>query len=134
MSWLVDNATTFSILLGLVAAGLVMIWRSTGQNKYLGYAAGAVALIGLIWLLAWLVPTDAKQLRKNVDSMADAVVAGNVDDLFKHISKDFVYEYGGTKMTRDQLYEAARLSIKRGQVGSVNISNFEVKEVSRANK
>src|SRR5258705_432852 len=105
MSWLVDNATTLSILFGLVAVALVLIWRSTGQNKYLGYAAGAIALIGLIWLLAWFVPTDSKQLRKNVDAMADAVIAGNVDDLFKHISKDFSYEFGGQKMTREQLNE-----------------------------
>lgn len=134
MSWLVDNATTFTILLVLVAAALVMIWRSSGQNKYLLYAAGALAVIGIIWLIALFAPSDRKQLRKNVDDMADAVIAGDVDDLFKRISKNFHYEFGGVKMTRDQLYQTARSVIQRGQVGSINITQFEVKEINRANK
>lgn len=132
MSWLVDNATVLSILLGLVAAAMVLIWRTNRQNKYLGYAAGALALIGLIWLLALFVPTDAKQLRSNVDAMADAVVEGKVDDLFKHISKDFHYKK--MDMTRDQLYQAARGVIRRDQVGSIGITQFKVESVSRANK
>ncbi len=134
MSWLVDNATTLSILLGLIAAALVMIWRTNRQNKYLGYAAGTIALIGLIWLLVLVVPSDRKQLRSNVDAMAEAVVAGKVDDLFKHIANDFRYEFGGQKMTRDYLYEAARQSIKRGQVGSIGISQFTYEKVSRADR
>src|SRR5438067_1594600 len=108
MSWFVDNAITLYILLALIAAALLMIWRSNRQNKYLGYAAGAVVLILLIFLLSFFYVSDAKQLRINVDAMAKGVVDGKVDDLFKHISDDFVYDPKNQKLTRDQLYELAR--------------------------
>jgi hypothetical protein len=134
MSWFVDNAATLYILFGLVAAGLVVAWRFNQRVKFLGYAAGVLAVMGLLWLLSLFVPTDRKQLRDNVDAMAKAVIDGNVDDLFKHISKDFRYESGAQKLTRDQLYEAARGVIKNRQVGGINITRFKVESVSRADK
>ena len=134
MSWLVDNAITLSILLGLVAAALVLIWRSNRQNKYLGYAAGAGVLIGLIWLLGSFHISDSKQIENNVNEMRAAVIAGKVDDLFQHVSEEFVYEGRAGKMTRKMLYESARQSIKAAKVGDMNITGFKVIEISRANK
>jgi hypothetical protein len=130
MSWLVDNANTLYILLGLLAAALVFIWRSNRQIKYLGYAAGALVLIGLIWILGRFYISDSKQLEMNVNAMADAVVNGKVDDLFKHISKDFVYK----GMTRDTLYEVARKSIQANKIANIGITQFKVEEISRHNK
>ena len=37
-------------------------------------------------------------------------------------------------MTRKMLYEAARMSIKSFKVSEIRIAQFEVKEISRANK
>ena len=127
MSWFVDNAITLSILFGLVAAALLMIWRSNRQNKYLGFAAGAIALIGLIWLLTLFVPTDRKQLEANVREMAHAVEAGKIDDLFKHVSKDF--RHGQT--TRAELYAFTQDAIKQHAISDIRISHFRVGELSR---
>src|SRR5438094_9394520 len=103
MAWFVDNANTLYVLFGLIAAAFLIMWRSYQWRKeFLGYAAGALAIMGVIWLLTLFVPTDRKQLESNVHAMANAVVAGKVDDLFKHISKDFNYH----EMTRDKLYAA----------------------------
>jgi hypothetical protein len=132
MSWLADNATTLTILFGLIAAALALIWRSNRQNKYLAYAGAALAMIAILWMVRYFHVSDARQLRLNVDAMATAVVDGKVDDLFQHISKDFVYEDGAAKMSRDQLYEAARGVIRRGEVGGINISRFKVEAVNRS--
>ena len=58
-----------------------------------------VAAIGLVWLLTQFVVTDRQQIEANVKTMADAVVAGNTDEVFKHVSPDFRYK----EMNREQL-------------------------------
>ena len=130
MSWLVDNANVLYILFGIIAAGLVVTWRFNQRVKYLGNAAGFLVVMGIIWLLTLFVPTDRKQLESNVNAMAKAVVDGKVDELFKHISKDFVYK----GMTREMLYEAARRSIQGNQISNVRITQFKEVEISRAKK
>ena len=130
MSWLVDNANGFYILLAVIAAGFVVGWRLNGRVKFLLFAAGALVLIVFVWLLAQFVGSDSKQLEANVHAMADAVVAGKTDDLFKHIARDFDYQ----GMTRDALYQKARGSIEAHKVKEVRIGSFTANDVSRARK
>lgn len=130
MSWIVDNAIVLYVLFGVVAVGLLLVWRNNRQTKYLGFTAGAVVLVGLVWLATHYYVSDKKQLENNVNAMADAVQAGKVDELFKYISKDFDHK----GITREKLYEEARQSIQRNQIKSVHISNFNVDEVSRSQR
>src|SRR4051794_31625138 len=100
MSWLIDNANTIYLLLGIVAAGLVIAWKMNQRVRFLGYAAGVLVLIALVWLLTqFTAPTDRKQLEDNVNAMSQAIIDGKTDELFKHISRDFRYK----DMTRDIL-------------------------------
>jgi hypothetical protein len=121
MSWLIDNATGFCILLGIIAAGLVVVWRFNGRVKYLGYAAGVLVIAGLIWLLTLFIPTDSRQMETNVHEMARAVEEGKIEDLIKHVSKDFRYE----QMTREDLRARAQDAIKRHAVTNIRISRFD---------
>ncbi len=130
MSWLVDNTNTICILLGLIAAALVATWRFNQRVKFLGYAVGVLVLLVLFWLATRIIETDSKQLEKSVGAMAQAVMDGKVDDLFKHISKDFVYK----EMTRDMLYAAARKSIESHRVKNIRISKFRMEEPILAKK
>ena len=130
MSWLVDNAWTLYILFGLIAVAMVLIWRSNRQNQYLAYAGAAIGLGVLIWILTLLVPSDRRQIESNVHAMGQAVMDGKVDDLFKHISKDFAYH----TLTRDDLYKATRTAIERHKVDGIHIANFKVEELSREKK
>ncbi len=130
MSWFVDNANALYVLLGIVAAGLLAMCWLNKRVKFLGYAAGVVVLIGLVWLMTQFGNSDAKQLETNVNAMADAVVAGKVDELFKHVSKDFNYK----GMSREILNVAAQREMRAGRVKGLRISSFRVEEVSRANK
>jgi hypothetical protein len=130
MSWFVDNASALYVLLGIVAAGLVATCYLNKRVKFLGFAAGVIVLMGLLWLITQYGTSDAQQLEKNVNAMADAVKNGNVDELFKHVSKDFRMK----DMTRDVLYAAARTSIESHKVSDIRITQFEVEDISRANK
>jgi len=130
MSWLADNATTLYVLLAILAAGLVVAWRFNEQGKFLIGAFGVLLVLVLVWLLANYVPSDRKQLEDNVHAMADAVVDGKVDDLMRHVSKDFKYK----DMTRERLSTLAQQSVKANRVREVRITKFEVSELSRANK
>jgi hypothetical protein len=130
MSWLVGNANTIYLLLGITAAGLVIVWRFDRRVKFLGYAACVLVLIAVIWLMCQVIPSDRKQLEDNVHAMADAVVAGKMDDLFKHISNDFRYK----EMTRDILYTKTQAAVRVYKIRDVRITKFEVDELSRDKK
>lgn len=130
MSWLVDNTPTICILFGLIAAAFVVTWRFNQRVKFLGYAAGVLVLLALFWVATRFIDTDGKQLETNVHAMATAVTAGKVDDLFKHISKDFQYK----EMTRDMLYAAARKAIEDHKVTDINITKFRPGVISREKK
>ena len=130
MSWFVDNATTLYILLGIIAAGCVVAWRLNQRVKFLGYAAIAVVLIGGVWLLAHFGTSDNKQLETNVRAMADAVQAGDVDELFKHVSKDFRWK----GIDRDLMYAGVKRQITAQKITHVGISSFRVENSSRADQ
>ena len=127
MSWIVDNAFALYFVLGIVAAGLLLVWYNNRQIKFLGYAAAAVALIGVVWLVAHFFASDGKQLEQNVLEMRDAALARNVDDLFRHVSKDFRYK----TMDRDMLYARVKVLIGKLNVTDIGITNFKIDDVSR---
>jgi hypothetical protein len=130
MSWLVDNANALYILGLIIAAALVVTWRFNQRAKFLGLAVIPLLVMGLIFLLTRFVISDSKQLEINVHAMADAVVAGKVDELFKHVSKDFRYKH----FDRELLYAAAKLNVAEHRVRGIAIRSFRVEEVSRANR
>ena len=130
MSWFIDNATSIYLLLAVIAASFVVVWWFNQRVKFLVFAAGTLAILALLWLLTLFVMTDRKHLKANVDAMAQAVQDGKVDDLFKHISKDF--ERKG--LTHNTLYEATRQTIAVHKVSEVRITNFNIEKLSRETK
>jgi hypothetical protein len=130
MDWIVDNAPILYVIFGLAAIGLLFLWYSNRQRTYLGCAAGAVAAIGLFWLLTVFFISDRKQLELNLLAMRDAVLERNTDKLFKHVSKDFQYKL----MDRDAMYAAVKALIEKIKVEDIGITNVHFDEVSRAKR
>jgi hypothetical protein len=126
MSWVVDNANTWYVLLGIVAIGFGAAFWLHRRPKYLLGVAAAVGLIALVWLLTRLVVTDRKQLELNVNAMADAVVEGKADVLLKHWAKDFEFQ----NQKGEKLAEAVVLGAKRYKVREIVISSFNVEELT----
>jgi hypothetical protein len=129
MSWIIDNASTLHILFGLVAVAMVAVWRYNARVKYLGYAAGAVGAMALLWLLSINVKTDRQQLEDAVNAMAQGVENKQLDKVFKHISNDFRYK----GITREMLYDVAQRHIKDHEIKNIRINRFQA-EIDRAKK
>jgi hypothetical protein len=127
MSWIVDNAIPLYILFGFIAAGLLLIWYNNRQPKYLCYAAGALAGVGLVWLLSMFFISDRQQLALNIRAMRDAVLERDAHKLFKHVSKDFQYKI----MDRDAMYVAVKAHIAQLKVEDIGITGVQFDEVSR---
>jgi hypothetical protein len=130
MSWLVDHANTWYLLLGLLTVGLVLAWWLNRRVKFLGFAGGVLVLMGLLWLLSSSVNTDRKQLEHAVKAMAAAVEKGDANNLFKHIARDFRYK----GMDRDALHKHAQQAVQVYEVREIKITKFTVDEVSREKK
>ncbi len=128
MNWLFDHANFIYILLGIVALGFVTAWWLNKRVKYLAYAGVAVALIALFCLLGQFVVTDREQIQRNVQQMADAVVRGGDQELFKHCSRDFRYK----EMTREQLAALVKGIAAQHKITEVKIWEFEFENIARA--
>src|SRR5438105_1997064 len=124
MSWLVDNANTWFVLLGILGLGLGMAWWIQRQPRLLLGVAAAVALIALVWLLTRLVVTDRQQLQANIREMANAVVEGKADVLLKHLANDFQFQ----GRQRQDLVDGIARGAKLYRVSNVVISGFDVEE------
>jgi hypothetical protein len=129
MSWLVDNAATVYVLLGMVAGGFAMAWWLTKRVKFLAVAGGIVALMALFWLLTRLVVTDRRQIETNVREMADAAAAGRVEDLVRHLAADVTVQRRDFK--RKEVADAVRRVLNVSPIKYVHIFDFEVTELTR---
>jgi hypothetical protein len=125
MSWVVDHATTWYVLLGLLASGFAAAWWVNRRPKLLLAIAAALILIGFVWLLTRLITTDRKQLELTIHAMADAVVAGKADELLKYLAKDFQFQ----GHNRDELVKRAARGAKEFRVSNIVISGYDVEKL-----
>jgi hypothetical protein len=131
-SWLLDNCELIIIVLSITALALAYVWWRTRRRPYALGAGAAVALMGLVWLLVYLLPflfgeTDGQQIERKIREMAAAVKEGDLDRIFNHISSDFLYR-NNTKATFRQKSEEV---IRRRHVDEVIVWDFQRGEISR---
>ena len=122
MSWLVDNATTWFLLLGIAFLGFAAAWWSNRRRNLLIGAGVALGLLALLWILTQLVVTDRRKIEIAIRAMAEAVVNGRADILDKHLASDFIYHGSRRQDAIDGILRAAKVY----QVREVRIFNFEV--------
>jgi LPXTG-motif cell wall-anchored protein len=127
-SWLVENPTPVYLILGAAALLSLVAWWITRKRKFLIGAGIAVILIGVVWLIDFLVVTDGERIVLNVKDMAAAVQAKDVDRIFKHVSEKFHSPAGKNKQ---EFRKTAEDYIRSGRVQEVAVWDFEQKEVSR---
>jgi hypothetical protein len=122
LAWLADQANVFYFVLGTAILALLAAGWLTRRPKYWGYAAGAVGLCFLVWLLTKLIVTDRQQILLNLDAMARATERQKADDLFEHISKDFRF---GT-MNRDDLFNRVKAAMQIHKVSDIQLRSQQV--------
>lgn len=128
MSWFIDNAGSWYLLLGLVTVGFGAAFYVTRRVKWLGAAGAALAAMALVWLLTKLVITDRRQLELNVRAMADAVVEGKAEVLLKHFAKDFKFQ----GRSRENVAQGVTSAARQHGVNDIHLYQFQVEEISRS--
>lgn len=125
--WIVDHATVFYLLFGLVVLIILARWHFNKRVVYLGYAAGMVGLIFLVWLLSRLIVTDRGQLEHNIRAMAAGVENGKPEEVFRYFAKDFRF----ADMKKEDFCARAARAIRTWRVQQVHLWDFDVEEVNR---
>jgi hypothetical protein len=131
-NWLLDNFALLILVLSIAALVFAFAWWRTRQRNYGLGAASAVALIGLVCLLVYLLPflfgeTDSQQIERKIRAMAAAVKTRDLNRIFSHISERFDFHGLDKAAFRRKAVEA----INARQVEEVVVWNFERGEIIR---
>jgi hypothetical protein len=121
LAWLADNASTFYVLLGIIALCLAALWWMNRKGYYLIALAVVVGLIALVIAISFSVVTDMQRIRSTILAMRDGVLEGKPEAVLKHFSRDFTVDAGDPKMFMEQAAQA----IRRHRVTDIGLSSFD---------
>jgi hypothetical protein len=133
MDWLIDDPTLVYMMLAIVAIGLAVGWWRTRQRKLALGAGIAVLLIGVVWLLCFLIPTDAKKIAHALQEMSDGVRAHDLDRIFSQVSDQFQQgppTFGGS-LDKAAFRQRSEGIIQDRSVEEVPIWDIKVEKLSR---
>jgi hypothetical protein len=87
--WLIEGSPTVYLLLALVGLISLAAWWRTRKRTYLAVASAAGVLILGYFALDRVVESDAEQIGRRLQEMADGVTARDYDHVFRHMSDSF---------------------------------------------
>jgi hypothetical protein len=119
--WLVDNAVTLYVLLGIIALCLAALWWQNRKRYYLIALAVVGGCIAIVVVLSFVVVTDRQQIRSTILAMRDGVVEAKPEAVFKHLARDFRFDMGDRKAFIDRATQA----IRRHRVQDIVVWGFE---------
>src|SRR5262245_17540304 len=129
-TWPIDNPSTASLVLGFAGLALLFVfWKTRDRRSAIGLGA-VIALVGLVWLLSFLIVTDRKQIERNVLAMAAGVKAKDLDRSFALISDQF----NAQGVTKPALRSLAERLMRKGWIEEIRIWDIEFGEISRSNR
>jgi hypothetical protein len=129
-NWLADNAALIYMVLGTTAVILGYGWWQTKRGWLFIGSGVTVLLIGLIFLLRTLLPSDAEQITRVIQSMSAAVKAHDVDRLFAPLSDSFTFR----GKDRAHFRSTAELIMRNRDVTDVQVWGFDSEGVSRTER
>src|SRR5262245_15381975 len=134
LSHFVDNAVFYEALLALIAIGLGVAWWKTRNRRWLLSCGIPLALMIILVVLTFVVDTDRKQIARNVDSMRDAINAGNAAEAAKYFDENVTIDTRNGKFTMSNKYleKMAKGTMGAYQVKQVETGRVEVEELSGA--
>src|SRR2546423_1927281 len=106
-SWLVDDPTNVYLLLGFALLGCAAAWWVTRKRRFAMGSGAVILLMGLVWLLDYLVVTPREQVLDSIEQMGAAVRRRDADGIFRHISQSFTLGSGTTREGFRQVVERA---------------------------
>jgi hypothetical protein len=121
LDWLVDNAGTIYVLLGIIALACAALWWMNRKRYYLIALAVVAGLVLLVFLLGLFIVTDRQQIRANILAMRDAVLEGKPEAVFKHFARDFRTDFSD----RQTFINQATQAIRRYRVTEIGIGSMD---------
>lgn len=128
--WLLDRALLINVLLAMLACGLLLRWWATRRGSYLIAASAILGLAAFIFLLTQLIITDRQRLELNVREMANGVLEGNPEAVFKHLASDFTMG----NWRRADFIRNAEATIRRRGISDLHLWDFDVEQLSRIDR
>ena len=95
--YVLENPWPLGIFLFLGGFALIILWLNRGENRLLIAAGACSALMGLTFLLAWVVVTPGEQARAVVHQMVMNAERGDVDGILASISPTASIHLGSLK-------------------------------------
>jgi hypothetical protein len=129
-NWLADNAALMYMVLGTAAVISGYGWWQTKRGWLLLGSGVTVLLIGVIFLLRTLLPSDAEQIFRIIRNMSAAVKAHDVDSLFAPLSDSFTFR----GQNRSRFRSSAEQIMRNRDVTDVQVWGFESEGVSRSER
>jgi hypothetical protein len=125
LSWVIDHAFVFYILLGCAAAVLAVAWWYQRKREFVigqGVIAGAAALL---FLLTLVVDTDRKRIVRTLQDMVSGVKVRDLDRTFSHIDDNCVTQFSNMRFSKGELREHAEEAVGRRGVTEIHLWDFE---------
>jgi hypothetical protein len=123
----------FTPVVVVLAVGAVVCfvgyWR-TRQRKHLIGLGISLALIGVVWLIASLIPTDRRAIEKSLMDIVAGIRNRSTDQVFANLSDDFRYRTHNKSSFRGIVDSHIRV----GDAADLEVWDYEVDNISRAEK
>jgi hypothetical protein len=129
-SWLVEDPTPVYVILGTAVVILLALYWNRRKRGYLYGVGGVFLLIGLVWLIDFLVVTDREKVQAALRAMAGRIQALDVDGAFQFVSDD----YDGPHRPKKEFREWCRSRMAALGVSELRVWDETVVEASAASR
>jgi hypothetical protein len=133
LNWLVDDPTLLYMLLAIAAIISFVAWWRTRQGRFALAGGVAVILVGLVWLLGFLIPSAGKKIEHALQEMSAGVQDRDLNRIFAHVSDHF--QQGpptfGSTLDKAGFRHDAESVLRLKHVEKVIVWNVRIEELSR---
>lgn len=122
--------TPVVVVLAVVALVFFINYWRTRQRKHLAGLGISLALFGVVWYIASLIPTDTRAIEKSLMEIVAGIRNRNTDQVFANLSEEFRYRTHNKSSFRDRVDR----HIRAGDAADLELWDYEPDMISRAEK
>ncbi len=124
MTYVSEDPWMIVLSLVLLGGSFLIALKTTGQGKYLIWAASALGLAGLLLAVEWFWVTDNERIERVVYDLRRAVAASDVEGVLVHLTPDVEYSQGELTLSSDGTRDLVRNNLSRAKFDFVRVSDL----------